>query len=934
MPLHSAAPRAPADRPRPLAAGLLALAAALLLAAPRLVSADCAGWTAGPMFATDTGPDGPIRAVQVWDPDGLGPMAPWLVVAGDFLSINGVPARHVAAWDGLVWHALGSGPAGTIYSLGVYNGALVAGGTLASFSSQVPDVEAWTGSAWERLASGLAGTPDTVFALAAYNGELIAGGHLDSPTRNIAAYDGTSFHPIGAGMNGTVYAFAVIANVLYAGGAFSLADTTHAKYAAQWNGSSWSRVDDGSGRGPAQPVLAIAASGSDIFMGCAYPAATGVVRWDGASWHAAGTLCGSVLALAPSGGLLYAGGDFNVVDGCTQDRIAVWNGSDWGPVGGGINPAEGGTLEHVSALASYGGALFAGGYFSSTNAGPLAHLGEWTGANWVAPHAPLSVDALAVYGSKLAAGGYVTQSLGTGQAYYLLTWDGLRLGTAGTGTDAPVYALKGYTDTSAGQPRQNLVVGGAFTHAGGVAAAHVGLWSEAATYPFNTWSALGSGFDGNVNALELYGGAIVAGGAFANSGATATAGVARWDGSAWQPMGSGMNAPVWALKAYSPTAQTIALVAGGDFTVANGGAASRVAIWTQSTIGPATTPWKPLGDGFNGRVYALERFGGSLYAAGAFTATGTGAVALNSLARWTGSAWVAVGSTPGGGVNGTVYALRADGSYLYAVGEFTSADGVPAGNVARWNGATWSAVGGGTGGAARALTPFHGEMLAGGDFTWAESSALPSPGVARFIETGVPWLNAQPAAATVNAGDAVEFTLGVPTGYDSLGFQWRRNGLPLSDGPTGNGSDVTGSQTQFLLINGVAPADSGFYACLAGDACGTVLSDSAALAVAEPTAVGGPAPGSGLALLVGPSPTAGAAGVGFFLRAAGRAEAAVYDPGGRRVRRLLAGSLPAGPQKLAWDGRDDQGRRVPAGLYFVRVAGAGQIQTQRLVLLR
>jgi flagellar basal-body rod modification protein FlgD len=41
----------------------------------------------------------------------------------------------------------------------------------------------------------------------------------------------------------------------------------------------------------------------------------------------------------------------------------------------------------------------------------------------------------------------------------------------------------------------------------------------------------------------------------------------------------------------------------------------------------------------------------------------------------------------------------------------------------------------------------------------------------------------------------------------------------------------------------------------------------------------------------------------------------VRSQSGRLVRALAVGDLPAGANAVAWDGRDDQGRPVPAGTY-------------------
>jgi len=45
----------------------------------------------------------------------------------------------------------------------------------------------------------------------------------------------------------------------------------------------------------------------------------------------------------------------------------------------------------------------------------------------------------------------------------------------------------------------------------------------------------------------------------------------------------------------------------------------------------------------------------------------------------------------------------------------------------------------------------------------------------------------------------------------------------------------------------------------------------------------------------------------------------IYDPSGRKVRSLAAGSLARSSGSAAWDGRDDAGRLVGAGTYLVRM---------------
>jgi flagellar hook assembly protein FlgD len=57
----------------------------------------------------------------------------------------------------------------------------------------------------------------------------------------------------------------------------------------------------------------------------------------------------------------------------------------------------------------------------------------------------------------------------------------------------------------------------------------------------------------------------------------------------------------------------------------------------------------------------------------------------------------------------------------------------------------------------------------------------------------------------------------------------------------------------------------------------------------------------------------------------------LYDLQGRRVRELPLGSAGAGVAQ--WDGRDEDGRPVPAGIYFARLTSGSVHAQARVVLL-
>jgi photosystem II stability/assembly factor-like uncharacterized protein len=100
---------------------------------------------------------------------------------------------------------------------------------------------------------------------------------------------------------------------------------------------------------------------------------------------------------------------------------------------------------------------------------------------------------------------------------------------------------------------------------------------------------------------------------------------------------------------------------------------------------------------------------------------------------------------------------------------------------------------------------------------------------------------------------------------------------------------------------------------------------------ALPVAVGDAAPARVALSAPSPNPSRGAVRLALETAAATHAEVAIYDAMGRRVKRVHHGALGAGRHALAWDGGDERGARVAAGVYFVRVSGPGVSDTRRIV---
>ncbi len=123
-------------------------------------------------------------------------------------------------------------------------------------------------------------------------------------------------------------------------------------------------------------MLALAPTGyneSELAVGGSFThsgstAVTNVARWSGSSWSAYGLGCGAtVRSLATFGGALIAGGDFvkSMNGGIDRDtnRIAKWSGTGWAM----LEPNDQGTDKPVHVLLPQSGFLWIGGEFTKTD---------------------------------------------------------------------------------------------------------------------------------------------------------------------------------------------------------------------------------------------------------------------------------------------------------------------------------------------------------------------------------------------------------------------------------------------------------------------------------------------------------------------------------------------------------------------------------------
>jgi flagellar hook assembly protein FlgD len=81
-----------------------------------------------------------------------------------------------------------------------------------------------------------------------------------------------------------------------------------------------------------------------------------------------------------------------------------------------------------------------------------------------------------------------------------------------------------------------------------------------------------------------------------------------------------------------------------------------------------------------------------------------------------------------------------------------------------------------------------------------------------------------------------------------------------------------------------------------------------------------------------PNPVGATTTIPYLLAARCHVEMAVYDTLGRRVRRLADEMRSAGINVIEWDGSDDRGRRLPAGVYHYRMTVNGRVQAKKLLM--
>ncbi|MBX7106584.1 MAG: immunoglobulin domain-containing protein [Gemmataceae bacterium] len=101
-----------------------------------------------------------------------------------------------------------------------------------------------------------------------------------------------------------------------------------------------------------------------------------------------------------------------------------------------------------------------------------------------------------------------------------------------------------------------------------------------------------------------------------------------------------------------------------------------------------------------------------------------------------------------------------------------------------------------------------------------------------------PSITSHPSSTSTCPGGTACFSVAATSTSSNTTYLWRRNGVPLSDGPTGSGSTVQGASTPNLCIVGATAADEhDRYECVVSNSCGQAVSATAALDVVSPAKI-------------------------------------------------------------------------------------------------
>lgn len=267
---------------------------------------------------------------------------------------------------------------------------------------------------------------------------------------------------------------------------------------------------------------------------------------------------GAVRAVSAIGGLVYFGGSFRAPSGAGySSHIAVWDNT--GPPRSVANGVDG----SVDALARHRTVLVAGGTFTTAfplsgrpvPCGGLVYFDPATDMWGIIGKAPLlgAVRAVLSHNDTLFVGGLIATHNGA-PAGHIMAHTGPVDRAGGWVSIGGVQGDGAYVSAIEALGSE-VVVGGSFSSAGGLAAANIARWDGGHWHRLldqdctnkcrfseaqNVCAELVCDLDGHVTALAVTGPSIFAAGGFSVAGGKMVNGLAQYTKGMWYPLGEGV----------------------------------------------------------------------------------------------------------------------------------------------------------------------------------------------------------------------------------------------------------------------------------------------------------------------------------------------------------------------------------------------------------
>lgn len=288
----------------------------------------------------------------------------------DMLAIqNGLIAKVNREWDdlGFVNNAIlggAIGPDGNLYVTGRFT---MIGGVGAN------GIAGYDGTNWFPLGTGLnmlvapQPTPNGIVIVFGPDGSLYVCGNFNDAggvanTQCLARWDFNTnlWNTVGGGLNNPAYSMSFAPNgSLFITGMFTIVDPAGAPIIAnnivEWTGTTWNPLIDAvtlvnglvpAGAGGAGLEIVVGGSGT-VYVGGAFTSAANVANTDSiARWHPptlvfssmGGSADNDIRAIAvDKSENVYIGGFFTTIGGVALNRAAVWNGTAWSQLAGGLS---------------------------------------------------------------------------------------------------------------------------------------------------------------------------------------------------------------------------------------------------------------------------------------------------------------------------------------------------------------------------------------------------------------------------------------------------------------------------------------------------------------------------------------------------------------------------------------------------------------------